>query len=107
MTQPLRRVGAKGEGRFEQIGWDEALAATAGGLRSAIDRHGPESVLPYYFAGTEGMIQGWIMGPRLFAAMGASRLQTTICTRRREMPRCGRRTAARSAWIPRSSSTRG
>ena len=43
-------------------------------------RHGPESVLPYYFAGTEGIIQGWIMGPRLFAAMGAGRLQTTICT---------------------------
>ncbi len=80
VTQPLRRVGAKGEGRFEEIGWDEALAATAAGLRSAIDRHGPESVLPYYFAGTEGMIQGWIMGPRLFAALGASRLQTTICT---------------------------
>ena len=37
-------------------------------------------MLPYYFAGTEGMVQGWIMGPRLFAAMGASRLQTTICT---------------------------
>ncbi|MDX6539845.1 MAG: hypothetical protein QOI71_1455, partial [Gaiellales bacterium] len=80
VTQPLRRVGAKGEGRFEEIGWDEALDATAGGLRSAIARHGPESVLPYYFAGTEGMIQGWIMGPRLFASMGASRLRTTICT---------------------------
>ena len=37
-------------------------------------------MLPYYFAGTEGMVQGWIMGPRLFAAIGASRLQTTICT---------------------------
>ncbi|HEY3612467.1 MAG TPA: molybdopterin-dependent oxidoreductase [Gaiellales bacterium] len=80
VTQPLRRVGPKGAGEFEQIGWDEALAATAAGLRAAIDRHGPESVLPYYFAGTEGMIQGWIMGPRLFAAMGASRLETTICT---------------------------
>ena len=80
VTQPLRRVGPKGEGRFEEIGWDEALAAAAAGLRGAIDRHGPESVLPYYFAGTEGMIQGWIMGPRLFGALGASRLQTTICT---------------------------
>ena len=37
-------------------------------------------MLPYYFAGTEGMVQGWIMGPRLFAALGASRLRTTICT---------------------------
>jgi anaerobic selenocysteine-containing dehydrogenase len=80
VTQPLRRTGAKGEGAFEEISWDEALDATAAGLRSAIERHGAESVLPYYFAGTEGMIQGWIMGPRLFAAMGASRLRTTICT---------------------------
>jgi len=80
VVHPLRRVGAKGEGRFERIGWDEAIEATAAGLRGAIERHGPESVLPYYFAGTEGMVQGWIMGPRLFAAMGASRLRTTICT---------------------------
>ena len=80
LTHPLRRVGAKGEGRFEEIGWDEAIEASAAGLRSAIERHGAESVLPYYFAGTEGMVQGWILGPRLFAALGASRLQTTICT---------------------------
>ena len=80
VIHPLRRVGAKGEGRFERIGWDEAIEATAAGLRSAIERHGPESVLPYYFAGTEGMLQGWIMGPRLFAALGASKLKTTICT---------------------------
>lgn len=80
VLHPLRRVGAKGEGRFERVGWDEALDLVAAGLRDAIDRHGAESVLPYYFAGTEGMIQGWIAGPRLFAAMGASRLRTTICT---------------------------
>ena len=80
VTQPLRRVGPKGEGTFEEISWDEALDATAAGLRAAIAAHGCESVLPYYFAGTEGMVQGWIMGPRLFAALGASGLDTTICT---------------------------
>ena len=80
MIHPLRRVGPKGSGEFERIGWDEAIEAAAAGLRSARERHGPESVLPYYFAGTEGMVQGWIMGPRLFAAMGASGLRTTICT---------------------------
>ena len=38
VIHPLRRVGAKGEGRFERIGWDEAIEATAAGLRSAIER---------------------------------------------------------------------
>lgn len=79
LLHPLRRVGAKGEGRFERIGWDEALDLVAAGLRESIARHGPESVLPYYYAGTMGMIQGWTMGPRLFAALGATRLDTTIC----------------------------
>src|SRR3954453_23050321 len=80
VTQPLGRIGAKGGGAFEEISCGEALAPGAAGLRSAIERHGLDAVLPYYFAGTEGMVQGWIMGPRLFAALGASRLRTTICT---------------------------
>ncbi len=80
LLYPLRRVGRKGEGRFERIGWDEAIELVADGLRWAMAEHGPESVLPYYYAGTMGKIQGWTMGPRLFAALGASRLGTTICT---------------------------
>jgi anaerobic selenocysteine-containing dehydrogenase len=80
LLYPLRRIGAKGEGRFERIGWDEAIEVVADGLRAAIARHGPETILPYYYAGTMGMIQGWTLGPRLFAALGASRLGTTICT---------------------------
>ena len=52
----------------------------AAGLRASIDRDGPEAILPYYFAGTMGLVQGWTMGPRLFAHLGASRLDTTICT---------------------------
>jgi anaerobic selenocysteine-containing dehydrogenase len=79
LLHPLRRIGPKGEGRFERITWDEALALVAGEIRQAIDRYGPESVLPFYFAGTMGRIQGWSLGPRLFRALGASRLETTIC----------------------------
>jgi anaerobic selenocysteine-containing dehydrogenase len=79
LLHPLKRVGAKGEGRFERISWDEALELVADGMRGAIERHGPESVLPYYHAGTMGMIQGRTMGDRLFAALGASRLALTIC----------------------------
>ncbi|SCG54625.1 molybdopterin-containing oxidoreductase family protein [Micromonospora halophytica] len=82
LTTPLLRVGPKGVGpvSYRPASWDEAVARVADGLRAGIDRHGPESVLPYYFAGTMGLVQGWTMGPRLFAHLGASRLRTTICT---------------------------
>ncbi|MEZ5101319.1 MAG: molybdopterin-dependent oxidoreductase [Thermoleophilia bacterium] len=80
LLHPLRRVGAKGEGRFERISWDDAIGLAADGIQRAIDRHGPESVLPYYYAGTMGLIQGWTFSLRLFAHLGASRLGTTICS---------------------------
>lgn len=80
LLHPLRRVGRKGEGRFERITWDEAIALVAVGLQGAIDAHGPESILPYYYAGTMGKIQGWTLGPRLFHALGASRLILNLCS---------------------------
>ncbi|MEU1236458.1 molybdopterin-dependent oxidoreductase [Micromonospora aurantiaca] len=82
LTTPWVRTGPKGTGRvaYRPASWDEALDRVAAGLRTSIERDGPESVLPYYFAGTMGLVQGWTMGPRLFAHLGASRLDTTICT---------------------------
>ena len=59
LLHPLVRTGAKGEGRFARITWDEALDRVADGLRTTIDRHGPESVLPYFFSGSMGMIQSF------------------------------------------------
>ena len=107
VTHPLRRVGAKGEGRFEQIGWDEALERDAPpGCARRSSAHGPESVLPYYFAGTEGMVQGWIMGPA--PVRGARRLAAADDDLHGGGRRCAaaRPTAAPWAWIPRTSSTR-
>lgn len=80
LTQALVRVGRKGEGRFAAVPLDEALDRAAAGIRAAIDAHGPEAVLPFYFAGTMGKAQAWTVGPRIFAHLGASRLATTICT---------------------------
>jgi anaerobic selenocysteine-containing dehydrogenase len=45
LTHPLKRAGGRGEGRWEQISWDEALDAVAAGLAAARDAHGPESVV--------------------------------------------------------------
>ncbi|NES31289.1 molybdopterin-dependent oxidoreductase [Micromonospora terminaliae] len=82
LTTPYVRTGPKGAGRvaYRPASWAEAVERVAAGLRASIDRDGPESVLPYYFAGTMGHVQGWTMGQRLFAHLGASRLDTTICT---------------------------
>ncbi|MFU8854729.1 molybdopterin-containing oxidoreductase family protein [Micromonospora sp. SL1-18] len=82
LTTPYVRTGPKGVGQvaYRPASWAEAVDRVAAGLRASIDRNGPEAVLPYYFAGTMGLVQGWSMGPRLFAHLGASRLDTTICT---------------------------
>src|SRR4029077_15272948 len=59
LTAPLRRVGEKGRGRaaFVQVSWDDALDEVAERLTRAAQRHGPEAVWPYYYAGTMGLVQ--------------------------------------------------
>lgn len=76
---PMRRVGAKGEGRFEPATWDEALDDISTRLRQIVDEHGAQSVLPYSYAGTMGLVQGSSMDRRFFHRLGASLLARTIC----------------------------
>ncbi|MCB0149336.1 MAG: molybdopterin oxidoreductase family protein [Caldilineaceae bacterium] len=80
LATPLRRVGPKGSGQYEPVGWDEAVAAIAGRLRAIIGEHGAEAVLPYSYSGTLGFLQGEGMATRFFNRMGASRLARTICS---------------------------
>ena len=56
LLQPLRRKGAKGSGEFEPIGWDAALDEIAEALLRAEQRDGADSVWPYYYAGTMGLV---------------------------------------------------
>ena len=79
LTKPLRRVGSKGEGRFEEISWDEALDAVAEAFLKAEAAHGAESVWPYHYAGTMGLVQRDSIH-RLRHAKGYSRQFDTICT---------------------------
>jgi anaerobic selenocysteine-containing dehydrogenase len=76
LLHPLRRIGRKGEGRFERIGWDEALDTIAARLKSL---SAPEALLPYSYAGTMGLVQGESMAGRFFNQFGASLLDRTIC----------------------------
>ena len=78
LSTPLRRVGPKGEGRFELISWDEALDIVAAEFKKAEQKYGPETVWPYHFAGTMGLVQRDIIhGFR--HALGYSREDETIC----------------------------
>jgi len=79
ILHPMRRVGRKGEGRFERISWDEALDAITHRFRDVIAAHGPQAVLPYSYAGNLGMLSYGSMDRRFFQALGASLLDRTIC----------------------------
>src|SRR5216117_1609388 len=79
LLYPQKRVGAKGEGRFERITWDEALDTIAARLGKASEDFGPESILPYSYGGTLGMLNGGGMDRRFLHRLGASRLDRTIC----------------------------
>ncbi|MGC1460972.1 MAG: molybdopterin-dependent oxidoreductase [Terracidiphilus sp.] len=76
--QPLQR-GREHEA-FERISWDEALSAIAARLQQISDEHGPESILPYSYAGTIGVLGYGSMDRRFFHRLGASRLDRTICS---------------------------
>ena len=56
LTQPLRRVGAGGSSEFAPIDWDAALDEVAEALLLAEQKHGSETVWPYFYAGTMGMV---------------------------------------------------
>jgi anaerobic selenocysteine-containing dehydrogenase len=79
LLYPQKRVGAKGEGRFERISWDDAIGEVASRLSAIAARHGSESILPYSYGGSLGMLNGSGMDRRFFHRLGASRLDRTIC----------------------------
>ncbi len=79
VLHPLKRVGAKGEGRFERITWDEALATIAAKFKeiAAVE---PQAILPCSYAGTMGLVQYASMDRRFFHKLGASLLDRTLCS---------------------------
>ena len=74
LTTPLRRTGAKGEGRFERISWTQALDIVHERFTAIIAAHGPQAILPLNYAGPHGMLAGGSMDLRFFHRLGASLL---------------------------------
>src|SRR4030095_3537705 len=79
VLHPMKRAGAKGEGRFVRVTWDEALADIASRWLEVAKRSGPEAILPYSSAGVQGLIQQASIDMRLFGSMGCSDLDRNIC----------------------------
>jgi anaerobic selenocysteine-containing dehydrogenase len=78
LLHPMRRIGKKGEGRFERISWAQALDEVSRRL-APLAAADPEQILPYSYAGTMGLVQGESMSMRFFHQLGASLLDRTIC----------------------------
>lgn len=77
---PMKRVGRKGEGRFERISWNEAIQTIVGRFRQIAESpDGPQAILPYSYAGTMGKLAYGSLDRRFFHRLGASLLDRTIC----------------------------
>lgn len=79
LLYPQVRVGKKGEGIFERISWDKALALFAEKIRTVTAQYGGEAILPFQYAGNMGVINR-NAGYGLYYKLGASRLIETICS---------------------------
>ncbi len=79
LLHPMKRVGPKGSGQFERITWDEAIATVAERLGETRDRWGGESILPFHYGGSNGLLSEELLDSLFFARLGASQLDKTIC----------------------------
>jgi anaerobic selenocysteine-containing dehydrogenase len=80
LKYPMKRTGAKGEGKFERISWDEAIETITAKWKELIETEGPESILPYSFYGNMGRLSAEGMDRRFFHRLGASLLDRSICS---------------------------
>jgi anaerobic selenocysteine-containing dehydrogenase len=79
LLHPLKRVGAKGDGRFARISWEEALDEISSRFLAIEAEHGAEAIWPYYYAGTMGLVMRDGIN-RLRHAKRYSGQYSTICT---------------------------
>jgi anaerobic selenocysteine-containing dehydrogenase len=65
---------------FDRISWEEALDTIAAQFRRISETCGPESILPYSYAGNMAVLGFGSMDRRFFFRLGASQLDRTICS---------------------------
>ena len=79
LMKPMRRVGKKGEGKFEPISWNEAVREITDHFKDIIEKWGSEAILPCVYSGVMSDIQR-SCGDAFFNRMGASELVKTLCS---------------------------
>ncbi|MFE1243088.1 molybdopterin-dependent oxidoreductase [Fictibacillus sp. NPDC058756] len=79
LKYPMKRIGAKGEGKFVRISWDEALNTITTRWKKLLQSESAESILPYSFYGNMGNLSAEGMDRRFFNRLGASQLDRSIC----------------------------
>ena len=79
LLYPEIRDGAKGLGKFRRATWEEAMALIAERMQAARDEFGGESILPYSYGGSNGLITHLSTDADLWRALGTSRLARTVC----------------------------
>ena len=79
LLYPAIRKGAKGQGTFTRATWDDALAMIAERMNEARATWGGESILPYSYGGSNGLLTQDTSDATLFRRLGASRLARTVC----------------------------
>ena len=80
ITYPMRRVGERGEGKWERITWDEALTSVADAMIDAVQEQGPESIIHEFGTGEGGIIHGAIPSWRLTRLLGGTVLDNNALT---------------------------
>ena len=79
LLYPAVRKGPKGLAVFQRASWDEALALIAERLSESREKWGGESILPYSYGGSNGLLTQDTSDATLFRRLGASRLARTVC----------------------------
>ena len=79
LLKPLIRTGSKGSGEFREASWDEALALVVAEFSQIAETHGGEAILPWWSAGTQGLIQNSGTSNALFSLLGASKQHGSVC----------------------------
>jgi anaerobic selenocysteine-containing dehydrogenase len=79
LRYPMVRTGPKGSGQFARITWDEAVEAAARAIERVRDTSGAESILPFCYGGSNGLLTQDATDMVFFRRLGASRLLRTVC----------------------------